>query len=54
MDKERIKGHLFTDDYFERQLQYIRESVCLNGECKLQIFMPLPLITIKTQKQPTF
>jgi len=26
MDKERIKkGHLFTDDYFERQLQYIRE-----------------------------
>jgi len=26
MDKERLKkGHLFTDDYFERQLQYIRE-----------------------------
>ncbi len=26
MDKERlIKGHLFTDEYFERQLQYIRE-----------------------------
>lgn len=26
MDVERIKkGHLFTDDYFERQLQYIRE-----------------------------
>lgn len=26
MDKERIiKGHMFTDEYFERQLQYIRE-----------------------------
>ncbi len=26
MDKERLKkGHMFTDDYFERQLQYIRE-----------------------------
>jgi len=26
MDKDRLKkGHLFTDDYFERQLQYIRE-----------------------------
>jgi hypothetical protein len=26
MDVERLKkGHLFTDDYFERQLQYIRE-----------------------------
>ena len=26
MDKERLKkGHLFTDEYFERQLQYIRE-----------------------------
>lgn len=26
MDKERlIKGHMFTDDYFERQLQMIRE-----------------------------
>ena len=26
MDKERLKkGHLFTDAYFERQLQYIRE-----------------------------
>ena len=26
MDKERlIKGHLFTDEYFDRQLQYIRE-----------------------------
>lgn len=26
MDKERlIKGHMFTDDYFERQLQQIRE-----------------------------
>ena len=26
MDKERFKkGHLFTDEYFERQLQYIRE-----------------------------
>ena len=26
MDKERlIKGHMFTDDYFERQLQLIRE-----------------------------
>ncbi len=26
MDKERlIKGHLFTDEYFERQLQYVRE-----------------------------
>lgn len=26
MDKERlIKGHFFTDEYFERQLQYIRE-----------------------------
>ena len=26
MDKERLKkGHMFTDEYFERQLQYIRE-----------------------------
>ncbi len=26
MDKERLKkGHLFTDEYFDRQLQYIRE-----------------------------
>ena len=26
MDKDRLKkGHMFTDDYFERQLQYIRE-----------------------------
>lgn len=26
MDKDRmIKGHMFTDEYFERQLQYIRE-----------------------------
>jgi len=26
MDKERlIKGHMFTDEYFDRQLQYIRE-----------------------------
>jgi len=26
MDKNRLKnGHMFTDDYFERQLQYIRE-----------------------------
>jgi len=26
MDVERIKkGHMFTDEYFERQLQYIRE-----------------------------
>lgn len=26
MDKERlIKGHMFTDEYFERQLEYIRE-----------------------------
>jgi hypothetical protein len=26
MDVERLKkGHMFTDDYFERQLQYIRE-----------------------------
>ena len=26
MDKERIiKGHMFTNEYFERQLQYIRE-----------------------------
>ncbi len=26
MDKERMKkGHMFTDEYFERQLQYIRE-----------------------------
>ena len=26
MDKERLKkGHLFTDEYFERQLQYVRE-----------------------------
>jgi hypothetical protein len=26
MDKDRlIKGHMFTDDYFDRQLQYIRE-----------------------------
>jgi len=26
MDKERIKkGHMFTDEYFERQLQFIRE-----------------------------
>ena len=26
MDRERlIKGHMFTDEYFERQLQYIRE-----------------------------
>ena len=26
MDKEHLKkGHMFTDEYFERQLQYIRE-----------------------------
>ena len=26
MDKERLKkGHMFTDEYFDRQLQYIRE-----------------------------
>lgn len=26
MDKERLKkGHMFTDEYFERQLQNIRE-----------------------------
>lgn len=26
MDRERLKkGHMFTDEYFERQLQYIRE-----------------------------
>lgn len=26
MDKERLKkGHMFTDEYFERQLQSIRE-----------------------------
>ena len=26
MDKERLKkGHMFTDEYFERQLQHIRE-----------------------------
>ena len=26
MDKERlIKGHMFSDEYFDRQLQYIRE-----------------------------
>lgn len=26
VDKERLKnGHMFTDEYFERQLQYIRE-----------------------------
>ena len=30
MDKERlIKGHMFTDEYFERQLQQIRE-ICLS------------------------
>ena len=32
MDKERLKkGHMFTDEYFERQLQYIREIGCLSG-----------------------
>lgn len=26
MDKEHLKnGHMFTDEYFDRQLQYIRE-----------------------------
>lgn len=26
MDKERLKkGHMFSDEYFDRQLQYIRE-----------------------------
>jgi len=32
MDKERLKkGHMFTDEYFERQLQNIRE-IRLSGE----------------------
>ena len=29
MDKERLKkGHMFTDEYFERQLQNIVKFVC--------------------------
>lgn len=31
MDADRLKkGHMFTDEYFERQLQQIRE-ICLSG-----------------------
>lgn len=52
MDKERLKkGHMFTDEYFERQLQNIRE-IRLSFIRKLRICMRLPLIMIKMQRLP--
>ena len=52
MDKERLKkGHMFTDEYFERQLQYIREIACPSVSFirRLQISMRQPLTTIRTR-----
>lgn len=39
MDVERLKkGHMFTDEYFERQLQQIREDrLYVNDECPLLV-----------------
>lgn len=55
MDKERLKkGHMFTDEYFERQLQNIREIRLSDASFikRLRIFMPQRLITTRKLRLP--
>lgn len=53
MDKERLKkGHMFTDEYFERQLQNIVKFVCqsVSSIRKLRTYMLQPLTMTKMRR----
>lgn len=55
MDKERLKkGHMFTDEYFERQLEIFVRYACPSENFirRLQISMPQRLITTKMPRLP--
>ena len=57
MDKERlIRGHMFTDEYFERQLQQIREIRMSERKFyqKVTIFIPQLLTMIRMLTQLNF
>lgn len=53
MDVDRLKkGTMFTDEYFDRQLEYIQKFACLseNSTKRLQTFMQQLSTMIKMQK----